>query len=63
MSSSKRQNIFKDQNPLLKLYQSEENPHYIPHQKRHQITQFMGKVNVLMGSKSKCKDKLITDWC
>ncbi|CDW72514.1 UNKNOWN [Stylonychia lemnae] len=57
MSSTKRQGIFKDQNPLYKLYKNEDIAHYIPHNKRHTITQYMGKVNLLMGSNTNKDDQ------
>ena len=44
MSSSKRQDIFKDINPLIKIYGNEDTLHYLPPAKRKQITEYMGKV-------------------
>ncbi len=50
MSSVKKQEIFKDINPLIKIYAQEENKHYIPASKRRKISQFMGRANLYIGS-------------
>ncbi len=46
----KRQALFKDVNPLVKIYSQDDNKHYIPAEKRHKISQFMGRANLYFGT-------------
>ena len=47
-SPGKRQEIFKDINPLIKIYAADNVLHYITKEKRKQIKEFMGKDNVVI---------------
>ena len=45
----KKQDIFKDVNPLFKIYgTNNETAHYIPPKKRRQISEYMGKTSLTL---------------
>lgn len=55
MSYVKRQELFKNINPLLKKYKYDGSlpPSYIPAEKRHKITTYMGRSSFNPGSYGK----------